>query len=243
MKNFLRNKRSQIFYDQYAPFYTEYLNLRKKYQKKVEDIMISLVSKPESMIDVGSANGLRSKRISQFFKIKKLVLVDSSKNMCALSKKVSKNTYNLDISDKEFRDLGKYDVVFCLQNVIGHIETTAGRKQAMHNLKRLIANNGSLFIDVHNRYNLNEYGLISVLKNIIKDIFKPSDQNGDFSFTAKLRNTNIPGFVHIFTLEELKSLIKDTGLEIKKICYIDYKTGEIRKNQYGGHILCQLKAN
>jgi len=195
----------------------------------------------KTMVDVGSGDGKRSKIISDLLNIKEVTLIDSSEGMINLAKNIPNVVVvKSDISSDNFDLKKEYDVTFCLWNVLGHI--TAGRREiALKNLASLAGNNGIIFLDVNNRYNVFNYGTKSAIKNILKDIFIPKKSNGDFYFKIDTDRGEINTVVHIFSPFEIERLFKSAGLSILKREIIDYKTGEIKNNFWKGQLVYKLK--
>ena len=148
-----------------------------------------------------------------------------------------------DISDKNFKFCEKYGIVTCLWNVLGHVNTKERRLTALINLASLMEDNGLLFIDVNNRYNVSNYGLGKVLKNIYKDIFHFDRGNGDYKLNIDTGDIKIQTNVHIFNPFEIEKLIKLAGLKIVKRWMINYNTGNSNNNIFGGQILYKLSKN
>ena len=111
---------------------------------------------------------------------------------------------------------------------------------ALKNIAGLMSGDGILFLDVNNRYNVTHYGLMSVLRNIIKDIFISDDSNGDFDLNFNTEKGQIHTKVHIFSPSEIESLVKTAGFVILKRKIINYKTGRKSSSVLGGQLVYKL---
>ncbi|MEK7172388.1 MAG: methyltransferase domain-containing protein, partial [Patescibacteria group bacterium] len=222
---------SDIFYTKFASLYADYATNRVKYLSAVDSFIKNELRIPlepnSSLIDIGSGDGKRAKKIANTFGIKDITLVDNSDGMIDLIKKIEAvKSIQANIADPDFNLDKKYDIVLCLWNVLGHIPSVDGRKIALNNLAGLVKSNGLIFFDVNNRYNRSQYGLKSVLQNILKDILASKSSNGDFKLKFDTEKELLQTNVHIFNPFEIEHLIKSAGLKIIKRQIINYKTGE-----------------
>ncbi|MDO8658871.1 MAG: class I SAM-dependent methyltransferase [Candidatus Levybacteria bacterium] len=232
---------SNKFYTQFAESYAQYASTKEAYLSAVNNFIKEETDIVKTMIDVGSGDGKRGKLISNFFNIKNFVILDSSEGMIDMAKNITNAlVIKADISSNEFKLENKYDVVLCLWNVLGHI-AVGNRKIALKNLSSLVENNGVVFLDVNNRYNVVHYGIRSVIKNLFKDVFLPKKTNGDFSLKIDVKGTQINTIVHIFNPFEIERLFKSAGFLVLKRKIIDYKTGEIKNNLWEGQLVYKLK--
>lgn len=237
---------SQQFYNQFSPYYREYAKNKHNYLDRINQLIIDHTKKQNNlkiMLDVGSGDGIRASELSKQIGIDKLTLLDNSQEMNKLCRQI-KNADIIfgDITQNHiFEHMQKFNIITCLWNVLGHIDTDLERKQALQNIFNLLSTNGLFFLDINNRYNASNYGFKVAFKNIIKDIFYPSEFNGDIDFCITVKpNLKIPAHVHIFSPREIQKLIVNSGFKIIKKYYIDYNTGQIRKNFLSGQIFYVL---
>lgn len=231
---------SKDFYTQFADSYEHYSSSKKAYISAVDGFIKENVGQIKTMVDVGAGNGKRGKRVADMLNVNNFTLIDNSDGMIALLEDVSDaRIVRADISSPEFKSEIKYEVVLCLWNVLGHVPN-GGRVVALKNLASLMGDNGSIFMDINNRYNIAHYGPMAVLKNIFKDVFLPSIFNGDFNLTFDTETGPINTSVHIFKSSEIEYLIKLAGLTIEKRSIINYITGEKAKNIFGGQLVYKL---
>ncbi|MEI8327918.1 MAG: class I SAM-dependent methyltransferase [Candidatus Taylorbacteria bacterium] len=235
---------SNIFYTKYANSYEKYSLNKEVYLTAVDEFVIkSLSSKrpPKTMIDIGSGNGKRGKRIADILKVEKLTNVDSSKGMIKLANRILGTEVILaDISDDSLKLTGKYEVLISLSNVLSHVPTEDNRILALVNISKLMTENSLLFIDVNNRYNILNYGFKSVIRNVFKDIFLPNKANGDFNLHLQIRDDLINTVVHIFNPFEIEKLFKLSGLKILERKIINYKNGKENRSIFGGQLVYKL---
>lgn len=232
---------SDQFYTQFAKSYAQYASTKQPYLFAVNNFIKKETGTTETMIDIGSGDGKRSKKISELLNIKNITLVDNSEGMIDLAKNIlGVLIIKTDISSTEFKPDKKYDLVLCLWNVLGHI-TVDKRVVALKNIASLVNENGIIFLDINNRYNVANYGTKSVIINIIKDIFNPKKSNGDFDLKINIDGSRLNTTVHIFNPFEIENLLKSVGLSILKRQIIDYKTGKTKNYFWQGQLAYKLK--
>jgi len=234
--------RSQNLYNRIASYYRDYSHQKSAYLDSIDKIIINEVKKCDNLLDIGSADGVRAYKIAKELNVKRLILLDNSKEMAKICAKSIKAEYWLkDIAGKGIVNIkDRFEVITCLWNVLGHIEGEKRRRIALVNMRNLLEENGVIFFDVNNRYNMIGYGLFSVIKNMIKDIFSPSENNGNFEFNFHFDGKEIPASVHLFNPLEIEKLIKNCDLKIVKRFYLNYKTGEQSKTPFSGQLLYKI---
>lgn len=231
---------SETFYSRFAKTYAQYSATKQAYLSSVNTFIKQEAGIAETMVDVGSGDGKRSKEIANLLGIDNFTLIDNSEGMINLSKNIPGATVlKDDISSVEFKSKKKYDVVLCLWNVLGHIVFNR-RVNALKNLASLINDKGFIFLDVNNRYNAVHYGIKATLKNMCKDILNPKISNGDFELNIDTDHGQINTIVHIFNPNETEHLFKSAGLKILKQEIINYKTGEVKSNFWSGQLVYKL---
>ena len=232
---------SETFYTKFAGSYAEYALTKNSYLSAIDEFVIRESKNSAKMIDIGSGNGIRSKKIADSIKVSELTLVDNSHGMVSLLKNIEKASVILDdISNVKFKSKDKFEIVTCLWNVIGHIPTIEERSIAMKNIRESLMQDGLAFIDVNNRYNISEYGLRNVIKNIFKDIILRRKTNGNFELKVRTDREIIKTEVHIFYPFEMNRLIKSSGLKIIKRQIINYQTGKKCRSILGGQLVYKL---
>lgn len=231
---------SETFYSRFAKSYAQYSATKQTYLSSVNTFIKQEAGIAETMVDVGSGDGKRSKEIANLLGIDNFTLIDNSEGMINLSKNIPGVTVlKDDISSVEFKSIKKYDVVLCLWNVLGHIVFDR-RVNALKNLASLINDKGFIFLDVNNRYNAVHYGIKAALKNICKDILNPKISNGDFELNIDTDQGQINTTVHIFNPNEMECLFKSAGLKILEQKIVNYNTGEVKNNLWSGQLVYKL---
>lgn len=232
---------SQVFYNKFANSYAQYAVHRDSYLRAVDDFIKAESVFPKKIIDIGTGDGKRALRIANSKEGNDLTLIDNSEKMIALARKIKKaKIISADIADDEFILNKKYEIVLCLWNVMGHVPSAKKRARAFKNLAKLLVDDGVLFIDVNNRYNAVQYGILAIIKNIFKDICFPKETNGDFIIKLKTRTGCIQTISHIFSPCEVESLIKQSGLKILKRRVLNYKTGRKCRSIFCGQLVYKL---
>jgi SAM-dependent methyltransferase len=234
---------SSKFYTKLAPFYTEYASRRSAYLDAVNDFITQEIGSRYYIADVGTGDGLRLQNIIRKIGLKiNATLIDDSDGMIAIQKDVQGvKVVKADVSSSEFHLPEKYEAVFCLWNVLGHINGAKNRRTAMKNMADLLEEGSVLFLDVNNRYNAAHYGMKAVFKNLLVDVLRPNKDNGNFGLVVNICGQNIETSVHIFNPWEMERLIKSAGLRIVKRRFIDYRLGKTAKFFWAGQLMYMLK--
>lgn len=233
---------SSEFYAEFAPWYREYALKREAYLRSVDNFISADANGKRSIIDIGAGDGTRLQKIlATMDGSVGAVAVDDSDGMVALLQKIPNlKVLKADIASPEFRHIGKYEIVLCLWNVIGHVTTEKERMVALKHMTDLLEDDGIIFLDVNNRYNVVQYGLGSVLMNIMKDIFSRGRRNGDFALTMKVGGKKIGTVVHLFSPIEIEKLINAAGLKVVQRWIINYETGRRVDNVWSGQLMYKL---
>lgn len=238
---------STKLYDAFAPDYASYSQKRKNYLSTINKLIIDDGKlQKKNMLDIGCGDGLRGFALFKKMQFKNIDFIDSSKEMVKLCRKNTKmNAQVLDIASTEIEKLtNKYDTITCLWNVLGHIKPHKKRLLALTNMGELLSKKGKIYIDVSNRFNVNHYGIEAVMNNIKNDLTQSAEKNGDLQYTIEVRkNIKIKTSSHFFSPFEMEELFAYSGLKIEKKYYIDYASGKILKNFFGGQLFYILSKN
>ena len=230
---------SSEFYTGFAKTYENYASLRTAYITAVNKFVVDEIGSANTIIDVGSGDGMRATLLARNLEAQHLTLVDNSDGMIGRLVEIKDvSVIKADISNYDESE-EKYDLVLCLWNVLGHIPEQK-RKTALKNLASLMNNSGVLILDVNNRYNVPQYGIVSVIKNSLKDFFFPRKSNGDFELSINTGSEMIRTVVHIFNPFEMEKLIQSAGLKIVNKRVINYKDGSSSKSIFGGQLVYKL---
>lgn len=229
-------------YDSMASHYREYAAKRSAYLESVDQyILREAPHAPEILLDVGSGDGVRAMAIATRLKAKTTILSDSSQEMLKKIKELKPTR----IYEGQAENLPTFDspcgVILMLWNVLGHVERRAARIRALSAIAKNMDQNSLLFLDVNNRHNAASYGWFNALFRCLFDWVLPNEKRGDTTFFWKLNGQSIPAKGHLFTVEELKSLIKASGLLIQEIKFVDYATGKLSNSRFRGQTLLKLR--
>lgn len=232
---------SNVFYSRFADTYQDYSRAREVYLRSVDAYIQSDSLNARNLIDVGAGDGRRGKRISDMLGIKLPTLLDNSEGMIRILELIpGVRVLGADISHPNFSHGETYQAVVCLWNVLGHM-SLQGRGTTLKNLSRLVSDDGSIYIDVNNRYNAAHYGIWPALKNVLKDLFALGKRRGDFTFGVETADGGLFTEVHIFSPFEIEKLFKKAGLKVVERRIIDYRTGKRRRAFWNGQLMYKLK--
>jgi 2-polyprenyl-3-methyl-5-hydroxy-6-metoxy-1,4-benzoquinol methylase len=223
-------------YDRIAPVFARIAEKRKSYLDSIDRLVISgIPPQSRSMLDVGAGDGGRARRIAQARDIAELVLLEPSAAMQG--------------QDRKFRTMraeelhlleGKFDVITCLWNVLGHIFPSDARLEVLRQFARLLSPQGRIFVDVQHRYNVRHYGTIPIALRFLHDQLMWNETNGDVTVAWDVEGVRCTTRGHVFTHREFRSLAQAAGLKIENRFVVDYASGEGRRWSVEGHLLYVL---
>jgi hypothetical protein len=187
------------------------------------------------MLDVGSGDGARARRIARSRGIAELVLLEPSLAMqgtgLADAKVWTMRAEELHSVQAEF------DVIVCLWNVLGHIFPVESRREVLRQFARLVSRRGTIFVDVNHRYNARHYGPMQTGLRFLHDRMSWDEKNGDVIVAWERCAT----LGHVFTHKEFLSLSQAAGLKVEKNFVVDYATGELHRWNWEGNLLYVLR--
>ncbi len=220
-------------YDRIGPVFARVAEKRRAYLDSVDQLVISGIPPgSRSMLDVGSGDGRRARRIAEARNIAELVLLEPS---------VAMQDGNVTARTMRAEELhlidGEFDVITCLWNVLGHIFPATSRLGVLHQFARLVSPRGRIFVDVQHRYNARHYGAIPTALRFLHDCVRWRETNGDVVVAWDACTTR----GHVFTHREFRSLARAAGLNIETRFVVDYATGECRRWSAQGHLLYVLE--
>jgi 2-polyprenyl-3-methyl-5-hydroxy-6-metoxy-1,4-benzoquinol methylase len=224
-------------YDRIAPVFARVAEKRRPYLDSIDRLVISEIPAGiRSMLDVGSGDGRRARRIAHARNIAELVLVEPSVAMQSSDAEIrTMRAEELRSAEPEF------DVITCLWNVLGHIVPSASRAEVLRQFARLVSPEGQIFVDVHHRYNARHYGAIPTALRFLHDRLRWNETNGDVVVAWDLEEVQCTTRGHVFTQREFRSLAQEAGLKIEQRFVVDYATGECRRWSIEGHLLYVLQ--
>jgi 2-polyprenyl-3-methyl-5-hydroxy-6-metoxy-1,4-benzoquinol methylase len=223
-------------YDRIGPVFARIAEQRSSYLDSIDQLVISQIPPgSRSMLDVGSGDGARARRIAKARDIAQIVLVEPSVPMqrgdATVRTMRAEELHSID---------AQFDVITCLWNVLGHIFPAANRVQVLHQFARLISPQGRIFVDLHHRYNVRQYGAIPSVLRFLRDQLSWNETNGDVVVAWDVEQVRCTTHGHVFTHREFRSLAQSAGLRIDNQFVVDYATGELRKWRIQGHLLYVL---
>jgi SAM-dependent methyltransferase len=239
-------------YDRVAPFYREMAKPRQRYLERIEQLVIARVPRgSRSLLDVGAGDGTRTFIIAQGARLDDVVLLEPSSGMIRNCQRAAQiwairaEELGCASSPSDPRAasrpaLGRFDVITCLWNVLGHIRPSPKRADVLGELSRMLSARGLLFIDVNHRYNIRSYGLFRTVSRYLWDRVSPDEANGDVTATWKFGATQCSTFGHVFTDKEIGKLAAAAKLRIKERVAVDYEQGAVTRFGFQGSLLYVL---
>ena len=225
-------------YDALAAHYREYSEKRAPYLRAVEAFVARRApAGAQSLLDVGAGDGVRGAALAQGLGMTRLVLAEPSEKMAELCAKQHGAVVWRTTAEALPLDQGRFDVILCLWNVLGHMPGRRARVAGLRRLAALLAPGGRLFLDVNNRHNAASYGWGKVAWRVVVDAVKPDERRGDSSFEWEIDGRRIPAMGHLFTPAEMDGLLRAGGLRtVRRVC-VDYATGAESENRFSGQLV------
>jgi SAM-dependent methyltransferase len=230
-------------YDRIAPVYGELCRPRKAYLAKIEKLIAARVPKgSQQMLDIGGGNGSRALRIARATGIERVILLEPSARMRAAADPACEiwPIRAEDLVERENDTNREFDVVTCLWNVFGHIRS-GYRLDLLRSVGGYLLPNGLLFMDVHHRYNVREYGILRTAARMACDALVPGGNNGDVTVHWNRGGIQCSTYGHVFTQGEMHLLIQASGLQLVEEIFVNYESGEIRKKKTEGNLFYVLR--
>ena len=229
---------SVTFYDTLSVIYDAELERRAPWVRRVEELIAGWAKSrgARSLIDFGAGNGRRTLRLMQAAHLAGTA-IDVSPGMIDEARRLGVEAHVVDIASPAFDATAfggrKFDLVICTWNVLGHVEGSQSRLQAVRNMRAVLSPGGAIVLDVNNRYNAAHYGWPAVLKNLVGALLHPG-KAGDFIANRQDPQGRIMHtFVHVFSRSELHRLCADAGLVPVEEHFLDYDTGQSRTRWSG----------
>lgn len=229
---------SAEIYNALAPHYREYSRKKSAYISGVDRFILDHTPVgAQSLLDVGSGDGIRGMSLAKQMNIGTIVLSDVSENMIAKCRELNPSDV-WQVPAQNLPDTGqRFDVITCLWNVLGHLPGRDARIRALKRMAGLLSNKGLIFFDVNNRHNGSAYGFFRVFARIVTDFLKPDERRGDASFNWPIGDLLFPAMGHLFTPAEIQGIIASSGLNIKNRVSVNYATGTHSLSPYQGQLV------
>jgi len=232
----MKKTQSQTTYNKLASNYRQISREKKDYLSSIDSLIVSILNKTDSIVDLGSGDGVRIAKLAKKLQAKKVVLVDNSNKMLKLSEKIPRVKV-VKNSIVNFQPGNRFDAVTCLWNVLGHVEPFSDIRKVFGNVDdNLLKKRGLLFLDVNNKYNASAYSAFLVIKNIAKDVLTPFFKEEYIRFCKKVLGEEIKMKVHFFNPYEIEGYLKGTKLRVVRKFYVNYNNGSLEKVFWRGQV-------
>lgn len=226
-------------YDLLAPDYAAYARTRAAYCAAVDRLVLEWrPARVGALLDVGSGDGVRAVRLATAMSAPRVVLSDPAPAMAAQCDRLGVSDVWRCAAEALPGGEPEFDVITCLWNVLACVDG-ARRVEALARMRARLANQGRLFLDVHNRYNAATAGRWRVCSRMVRDMVRPSGDNGSVAFTWNVNGRSIPARGYLFAPGEMGRLIDEAALRVVRRTFVDYTTGEAR-GPWSGQMVYEL---
>lgn len=233
---------SADIYDALAPHYRAYADARSAYIEAVDAFVHAHApAGSRSLLDVGAGDGVRGMALARRLGIDRTVLCDASAEMAVRCAALGATEVWTCRGEDMPVDGEPFDLVICLWNVLGHVTPPSARVEALTRMRRLLAPQGRLFLDVNNRHNAAAYGALRVIGRVMLDAVLPDERRGDTSFEWEVAGRRLPARGHLFTLREVESLARLAGLSMVRRVAIDYRSGAVSPWFFRGQLVFEMR--
>jgi 2-polyprenyl-3-methyl-5-hydroxy-6-metoxy-1,4-benzoquinol methylase len=223
------------YYDSIAEEYGDISFKRIRYLLAVEKFVLTRVKEvgPKNLLDVGSGDGKRLARILEQHQFEIVTAVEPSINMFRKLEKLNLDIELQNSTIENFDTEEKYDLILCLWNVIGHIDDL---DKFLLCIRTFLKPGGTVIIDFNNKFNIKQYGLQNVLKNLLSAIGVGSQnrQRGVFP----LDEVN---FVKVWSRYEFINASKKY-FKNHQYKYINYQSGKIERFLLAGQVVVCMES-
>ncbi len=229
-------------YDASAPSYAEYSQTRKEYLDAVDQLVIERLPAGTRLLDVGSGDGRRLKKITDAHGLRDVVSIEPSTQMAALCRTATGFTVHALFGDTlDTLKEAPFDAITALWNVFGHMANSAVRLKTLECMARKLKPDGIIMLDVNNRHNQLAYGRWNVLKRRAIDALAFDETRGDAHYEWKIGNQSFPASGHLFTPGEIERLFAKAGLKVAERWSVNYATGALSASPFNGQLFYVLR--
>jgi len=202
---------------------------RKNYVERIDELIAiewKDLIRPQKVLMVACGTGRRAEQIRNMSGIDPQITgVDMSAEMCDIARSrrvdaIASNWEDADIPDDHF-DTATFLYAF------GHVPNRAARKKALEKVYNKLKPGGSLFFDVFNAMDINEWGP-NALENYFRNhLYEFGYERGDV-FYKKVGGNTI-AYLHYFYQDEIHELLNDAGFRVEYIKHVGYvhRSGEL----------------
>ena len=229
-------------YDAIAPLYAEYSEKYQAYLNTVDALVIDCLKSGMRLLDVGSGDGRRLKKICDHHGLTDVVSVEPSKAMAALCHKTTGFPVHSLCGDAlgELNE-APFDAITVLWNVFGHMTDSNIRLQTLKAMAKKLKPEGVIMLDVNNRHNQLAYGRFNVIKRRIIDALVFDETRGDAHYEWKIAGQSFPASGHLFTPGEIEDLFARAGFRVDERWSVNYTTGAVSSSPFNGQLFYKLK--
>ncbi len=229
-------------YDAIAPLYAEYSEKYQAYLNSVDKLVTDRLRPGMRLLDVGSGDGRRLKKISDHHKLTDVVSVEPSKEMAALCHKTTGFSVH-SICGDALDELAEapFDAITALWNVFGHMTDSNMRLQTLKAMVQKLKPDGIMMLDVNNRHNQLAYGRFNVMKRRVIDALAFDETRGDAYYEWKIAGKSFPASGHLFTPKEIESLFAQAGFSVTERWSVNYATGSVSRSPFDGQLFYKLR--
>ena len=229
-------------YDAIAPLYEEYSSKRQAYLDAVDELVIANLGPDTRLLDIGSGDGRRLAKIKASAGLTDIVAVEPSAEMARIcEEKVGIPVYQEFGENIDQLDIGSFDVITALWNILGHIPSSRARQQTLLNIGNKLKPGGKLILDVNNRHNALAYGYWTVLQRVLIDTINFKESRGDAQYKWEIDGVSFDAHGHLFTPAEIEKLFRATGFSVLKRYSVNYDSGAASVSKYRGQLFYILE--
>lgn len=229
-------------YDAIAPMYAEYSEKYTAYLSAVDQLVTERLRPGMRLLDVGSGDGRRLKKITDPHGLRDVVSVEPSEQMAALCRKATGFPVHPLCGDAlDQLNEAPFDAVTALWNVLGHVPDPEARRLTLGHMARKLKPDGIVMLDVNNRHNRLAYGKWTVFKRRVVDAICFDVKRGDAQFEWKIGNQTFAASGHLFTPGEIERLFDQAGLRVSERWSVHYGTGERSASPFNGQLFYVLR--
>jgi len=230
-------------YDAIAPLYAEYSEKYHNYLNSVDQLVIDRLSPGMRLLDVGSGDGRRLKKICDHHTLRDVVAIEPSGEMALLCRKTTGFTiYPIPGEDLSTLQESSFDAITALWNVFGHMADSKARLKTLTAMAQKLKPGGKIMLDVNNRHNQLAYGKIKVIGRRLIDAIFFDEKRGDAQFEWKIGNQSFPASGHLFIPQEIELLFKQAGLRVTERRSVHYSNGSVSSSPYNGQLFHVLES-
>jgi len=229
-------------YDAIAPLYAEYSEKYRAYLSAVDQMVIDRLKPGMRLLDVGSGDGRRLKKICDHHALTDVISIEPSKQMAELCRKTSGFlVHNMCGDALGTLEISPFDTITALWNVFGHMENSAQRLQTLKCMAEKLKPEGIIMLDVNNRHNHLAYGRWNVFKRRIIDALRFDETRGDAYYDWDIAGQKFPASGHLFAPAEIEKLFAQAGLKLTERWSVNYASGVVSRSAYNGQLFYMLK--